>query len=179
MVSFYDLKALQPKGQFEFSQLKDKVVLIVNTASKCGFTPQFDGLEKLYNKYKDRGFVIVGFPSNQFANQDPGNDQSIGEFCVKNYGVSFPIMAKSDVNGAHANEVFKFLKHERPGLFGTEGISACHANDRVELHQVPGGPARPRCRAVLAYNNTGEHRTAYREASVVPICPTAEPLLPR
>ncbi|WFD34504.1 glutathione peroxidase [Malassezia cuniculi] len=122
MVSFYELKAPQLKGEFDFSQLKGKVVLIVNTASKCGFTPQFEGLEKLYNKYKDQGFIILGFPSNQFAHQDPEDDESIGSFCVKNYGVSFPIMAKSDVNGKNANEVFKFLKHERPGFFGTEGI---------------------------------------------------------
>lgn len=122
MASFYSLKAAQPTGVFDFSQLKGKVVLIVNTASKCGFTPQFDGLEQLYNKYKERGFTILGFPSNQFAQQDPGSDESISEFCKKNYGVSFPIMSKSDVNGANANDVFKFLKHERPGLFGTEGI---------------------------------------------------------
>lgn len=158
MVSFYELKAAMPKGQYDFSQLKNQVVLIVNTASKCGFTPQFEGLEKLYNKYKDRGFTIIGFPSNQFASQDPGDDESIGAFCVKNYGVSFPIMAKSDVNGSSANEVFRFLKHERPGLLGTEGISACQANIRVELYQVPCEPRGQGRRALFADDYSGEHR---------------------
>ena len=158
MVSFYELKAAMPKGQYDFSRLKNQVVLIVNTASKCGFTPQFEGLEKLYNKYKDRGFTIIGFPSNQFASQDPGDDESIGAFCVKNYGVSFPIMAKSDVNGSNANEVFRFLKHERPGLLGTEGISAYQTNTRVELYQVPCEPRGQGCRALFAVDYSGEHR---------------------
>ncbi|KOS16494.1 glutathione peroxidase [Malassezia pachydermatis] len=123
MVNFYDLKAEMPQGKtYDFQQLKGKVVLIVNTASKCGFTPQFEGLEKLFKQYESRGLVILGFPCNQFASQDPGNDSDIGSFCVKNYGVSFPIMAKSDVNGEHANETFKFLKHAKPGLLGTEAI---------------------------------------------------------
>ncbi|WFD31674.1 glutathione peroxidase [Malassezia sp. CBS 17886] len=123
MVSFYDLKATRPTGDVEdFATLKDKVVLVVNTASKCGFTPQFEGLEGLYKKYGPQGFVILGFPCNQFASQDPGDDEQIGSFCVKNYGVSFPIMAKSDVNGEHTNEVFRYLKDVRPGLLGTEAI---------------------------------------------------------
>ncbi|WFD14645.1 glutathione peroxidase [Malassezia arunalokei] len=123
MVTFYDLKAAMPQGKtFDFAQLKDKVVLIVNTASKCGFTPQFEGLEKLHKTYSPRGFTVLGFPCNQFMSQDPGNDESIGSFCLLNYGVSFPIMAKSDVNGDNANEVFKFLKHAKPGLLGSEMI---------------------------------------------------------
>lgn len=123
MVTFYDLKAELPKGErFDFSQLHNKVVLIVNTASKCGFTPQFEGLEELYKKYNPKGLVVLGFPCNQFASQDPENDEGIGSFCVKNYGVSFPIMSKSDVNGAQTNEVFKWLKHEKPGMLGLEGI---------------------------------------------------------
>ncbi|PWN52851.1 glutathione peroxidase [Violaceomyces palustris] len=123
MVSFYDLKALKPKGEeYTFDQLKGKVVLIVNTASKCGFTPQFEELEELNKKYADRGLVILGFPCNQFAGQDPEDDQSIGAFCVKNYGVTFPMMAKSDVNGSNANEVFTFLKKQKAGIFGTEMI---------------------------------------------------------
>lgn len=123
MVTFYELKAAMPQGKsFDFAQLKDKVVLIVNTASKCGFTPQFEGLEKLYKDYSPRGLMVLGFPCNQFMSQDPGDDESIGGFCMKNYGVSFPIMAKSDVNGAHANETFKFLKHEQPGFLGSEMI---------------------------------------------------------
>lgn len=124
MVTFYDLKAAMPQNKtFDFTQLKDKVVLIVNTASKCGFTPQFEGLESLYKQYEPRGFTILGFPCNQFMSQDPGDDASIGSFCQKNYGVSFPIMAKSDVNGENANETFKFLKHAKPGLLGSEMIS--------------------------------------------------------
>ncbi|WFD27289.1 glutathione peroxidase [Malassezia nana] len=124
MVSFYELKAALPKNQlFDFAQLQGKVVLIVNTASKCGFTPQLEGLEKLHKDYESRGFTVLGFPCNQFASQDPENDESICNFCQKNYGVSFPIMAKSDVNGAKANEVFQFLKHAKPGFLGTEAIS--------------------------------------------------------
>ncbi|CEH19454.1 glutathione peroxidase [Ceraceosorus bombacis] len=123
MVSFYDLKAERPKGDaLDFNELKGKVVLIVNTASKCGFTPQFEELEDLNKKYKDQGLRIIGFPCNQFANQDPADDEGIGAFCVKNYGVSFDIMAKSDVNGANTNEVFKYLKSEKSGLLGTQGI---------------------------------------------------------
>lgn len=123
MVSFYELKAALPKNKtFDFSQLKGKVVLIVNTASKCGFTPQFEGLEKLYKQYESRGFTVLGFPCNQFASQDPGEDDSIGKFCQLNYGVSFPIMAKSDVNGANTNEVFQFLKQAKPGFLGTTAI---------------------------------------------------------
>lgn len=123
MVNFYQLKAAMPNGNFyNFDQLKNKVVLIVNTASKCGFTPQFEGLEKLFQKYESRGFVILGFPCNQFAHQDPENDEGIASFCVKNFGVTFPIMAKSDVNGDHANEVFKFLKETKPGFLGFHAI---------------------------------------------------------
>ncbi|PWO01350.1 glutathione peroxidase [Tilletiopsis washingtonensis] len=123
MVSFYDLKAQRPKGtELEFGELKGKVVLIVNTASKCGFTPQFEELEELHKKYADKGLKVIGFPCNQFAGQDPGDDDAIGSFCQKNYGVSFDIMAKSDVNGANTNEVFKYLKKEKGGLLGTSSI---------------------------------------------------------
>ncbi|PWZ00480.1 putative GPX2-glutathione peroxidase [Testicularia cyperi] len=123
MVTFYDLKASKPnQEQYTFDQLKGKVVLIVNTASKCGYTPQFAELEELNKKYADKGLVVLGFPCNQFANQDPENDDGIGAFCQRNYGVTFPIMAKSDVNGANTNEVFQFLKKEQKGIFGTEMI---------------------------------------------------------
>ncbi|WFD20167.1 glutathione peroxidase [Malassezia caprae] len=123
MSSFYELKAALPKNQtFDFSQLKGKVVLIVNTASKCGFTPQYEGLEKLHKRYESRGFTVIGFPSNQFASQEPGDDDSIGSFCQLNYGVTFPIMAKSDVNGANTNEVFQLLKQSKPGFLGTTAI---------------------------------------------------------
>jgi glutathione peroxidase len=95
-----------------------KTILVVNTASKCGLTPQFEGLEALYNRYKDAGFVILGFPCNQFANQEPGDEQEIAEGCVLNYGVTFPMFAKIEVNGPGAHPLYKYLKKERSGLFG-------------------------------------------------------------
>ena len=97
-----------------FSDYKGKVLLIVNTASKCGFTPQYEGLEALYQKYKLGGLVVIGFPCDQFGHQEPGSDEEIGEFCSLNYGVTFPLMAKSDVNGENANEIFKWLYAEKP-----------------------------------------------------------------
>lgn len=104
------------------SEFQGKVMLIVNTASKCGFTPQFKGLEKLYQSYKDQGLVILGFPCNQFLNQDPGSNAEIGEFCSLNYGVSFPMFGKVEVNGENAHPLYKFLKSEQKGLLGSEAI---------------------------------------------------------
>ena len=101
-------------GEISFSQYKGKVLLIVNTASKCGFTPQYDGLEALYKKNGPEGLVVVGFPCDQFGHQEPGSDEEIEAFCRLNYGVTFPLMAKSDVNGENANEVFKWLYSEKP-----------------------------------------------------------------
>ncbi|MBK9324078.1 MAG: glutathione peroxidase [Bdellovibrionaceae bacterium] len=101
---------------------KGQVVLVVNVASKCGFTPQYAGLEELYEKYKDRGFAILGFPSNQFGSQEPGADQEIQEFCKLNFGVTFPVFAKIDVNGNNAAPVYSWLKESAPGLLGTEMI---------------------------------------------------------
>lgn len=116
MKSFYQLSATDIKGQnFDFAQLADKVVLIVNTASKCGFTPQYAGLEKLYQDYHNKGLVILGFPCNQFGHQEPDNDDKIGEFCQLNYGVSFPMMSKVDVNGDNTHPVFAFLKSQEHG----------------------------------------------------------------
>ena len=100
--------------QLNFSQYKGKVLLIVNTASKCGFTPQYDGLEALYQQYAPKGFVVIGFPCDQFGHQEPGSNEEIEEFCRLNHGVTFPLMAKSDVNGENANEVFKWLYSEKP-----------------------------------------------------------------
>lgn len=97
-----------------------KVLLVVNTASKCGFTPQFDGLENLYQEYKDRGFYIIGFPCNQFAQQDPGTNQEISEFCRLNYGVSFPMMAKVDVNGDNESPVYTYLKSQQKGVLASK-----------------------------------------------------------
>ena len=115
MASIYDFKPLSNKGaEVDFSQYKGKVLLIVNTASKCGFTPQYDGLEALYQKYKDQGLVILGFPCDQFAGQEPGSNDEIAEFCRLNHGVTFPLMAKTDVNGAKAEPLFEYLKGQAP-----------------------------------------------------------------
>jgi glutathione peroxidase len=95
-----------------------KVVLVVNTASKCGFTPQFEGLETLYEQYAEQGLVVLGFPCNQFASQDPGTSEEIGEFCQKNYGVSFPMFEKVDVNGDDAHPLYQWMKSEKGGLLG-------------------------------------------------------------
>lgn len=116
MSNFYQLSTTDIKGQnFDFAQLTDKVVLIVNTASKCGFTPQFAGLEKLYQTYQNKGFVILGFPCNQFGQQEPDNEDGIASFCQLNYGVTFPMMSKVDVNGDNAHPVFSFLKSQENG----------------------------------------------------------------
>ena len=115
MAKIYDFKALNNKGlDFDFAQFEGKVLMIVNTASKCGFTPQYDGLEALYQKYKDQGFVIVGFPCDQFAHQEPGTDAEIEEFCRVNHGVTFQLMKKIDVNGADAHPIFEYLKSQAP-----------------------------------------------------------------
>ncbi|MGS0742640.1 glutathione peroxidase [Glaciimonas sp. GG7] len=101
---------------------RGKVVLIVNTASNCGFTPQYKGLEEMYNKYRDQGFVVLGFPCNQFGAQEPGNAAEIGAFCEKNYGVTFPLFSKIDVNGEQAAPLYQYLKSAAPGLLGSEKI---------------------------------------------------------
>ena len=113
--TIYDFTAETGSGELlNFSQYKGDVLLIVNTASKCGFTPQYDGLEALYQKYASNGFVVIGFPCDQFGHQEPGTNAEIEEFCRLNHGVTFPLMAKSDVNGENANEVFKWLYSEKP-----------------------------------------------------------------
>jgi glutathione peroxidase len=115
MATIYDYKAIASNGkEIDFKQFEGKVLLIVNTASKCGFTPQFDGLEALNEKYRDRGLVVLGFPCNQFAEQDPAADSEIEGFCRMNYGVTFQIMKKSDVNGDDEHPVFTFLKAQAP-----------------------------------------------------------------
>lgn len=115
MATIYDFKALASNGkEIDFRQFEGKVLLIVNTASKCGFTPQFDGLEALNEKYRDRGLVIIGFPCNQFKEQDPGSDSEIQEFCRLNYGVTFQMMKKIDVNGEEEHPIFAWLKEQAP-----------------------------------------------------------------
>jgi glutathione peroxidase len=120
--SIYDFEALSIQGQpAHLSTQRGKVLLLVNTASACGFTPQFKGLEKLWEDYRERGLVIVGFPSNEFGGQDPGSNEAIASFCEMNYGVSFPMMAKVEVNGSKAHPLWQWLKAQSPGLLG-QGI---------------------------------------------------------
>jgi len=121
--SLYDFQANDINGQtVDLSDHRGKVLLIINTASACGFTPQFSGLEQLHQTYADKGLVVLGFPCNQFGAQDPGSNAEIGAFCQKNYGVSFAMMEKIDVNGNQAHPLFQWLKQQAPGVLGSEGI---------------------------------------------------------
>ena len=121
--SIGDFDARTIDGQaVKLSQFAGKVLLIVNTASACGFTPQFGGLEKLWERYKDQGLVVLGFPSNEFGGQDPGSNDEIASFCQLNYGVSFPMMAKIEVNGRGAHPLYQWLTKEAPGFLGTQAI---------------------------------------------------------
>ncbi len=123
MQSVHDFEALSIDGQtVPLAQHRGQVLLIVNTASACGFTPQFGGLEQLHQTYGPRGLVVLGFPCNQFGAQDPGSNAEIGAFCQKNYGVSFPMMGKIDVNGADAHPLYRWLTAEAPGLLGSKAI---------------------------------------------------------
>ena len=123
MSTVHDFSALGIDGKIrKLADYAGKVLLIVNTASKCGFTPQYKGLEELYRTYKERGLVVLGFPCNQFGAQEPGSDSEISEFCELNYGVTFPLFGKVDVNGAQAHPLFAHLKKEAPGLLGSEAI---------------------------------------------------------
>ena len=118
-----DFTVQLPGGQeLDLADKAGKVLLIVNTASKCGFTPQYDGLEALYRKYGDQGFEILAFPCNQFGHQEPGNADDIAQFCKVNFGLSFPLMAKVEVNGDGASPLWQWLKGEAPGLFGSKGV---------------------------------------------------------
>ena len=113
--TLYSFKAVSNAGEeVDFSSYKGQVLLIVNTASKCGFTPQYDGLEALYQKYKDQGFTVIGFPCDQFGHQEPGSNEEIAEFCRANYGVTFPLMDKTEVNGENASPIFQWLYSEKP-----------------------------------------------------------------
>lgn len=119
-MEFYNLEAKKISGEtVSMSEYKGKTIVVVNTASKCGFTPQYKGLEELYQKYKDQGLVILGFPCNQFGKQEPGKAQEIQEFCEINYGVTFPIFDKVDVNGSNTHPIFKYLKSNLGGFLGS------------------------------------------------------------
>jgi len=121
--TIYDFNATTIDGKpFSLAAEHGKVLLIVNTASECGFTPQFKGLEQIWKDYRNRGLVVVGFPSNEFGGQDPGTNDEISSFCEINYGVSFPMMSKVEVNGDKADPLWQWLKKEKPGLLGTQAI---------------------------------------------------------
>jgi len=123
MDTVFDFSAVGLAGQpVDLARYQDQVLLIVNTASACGFTPQYGGLEKLHERFHDRGFAVLGFPCNQFGAQEKGSHEEIGAFCEKNYGVTFPLFAKIDVNGEAAHPLFRHLKKSAPGVLGTEGI---------------------------------------------------------
>ena len=141
--TIYDFSAeSNAGGQVHFADYKGKVLLIVNTASKCGFTPQYDGLEALYQTYKDKGLVVIGFPCDQFGHQEPGTNEEIAEFCRLNHGVTFPLMAKSDVNGENANPIFKWLYSEKPFAGFGEGETA-QFMDQMLSRQDPDYASNP------------------------------------
>jgi len=123
MKHFYDFTAKDIQGkEIPMSTYKNKVVLVVNVASKCGYTPQYEGLEKIYRKYHAQDFEILGFPCNQFKGQEPGTEKEIHNFCKVNYGVTFPLFSKIDVNGEHTHPLYAYLKKEAPGFLGTQSI---------------------------------------------------------
>ncbi|WP_144641357.1 glutathione peroxidase [Bordetella genomosp. 13] len=123
MTTLFDFSAHGLDGQpHSLSEFAGQVTLVVNVASQCGFTPQYSGLEDLYRGYRDQGFAVLGFPCNQFGHQEPGDEAEIRSFCDMQYGVTFPMFAKIDVNGAQAHPLYRWLKEQKPGLLGTEGI---------------------------------------------------------
>ncbi|MCS6306104.1 MAG: glutathione peroxidase [Nitrospira sp.] len=122
-MNFYDIDLVTIDGRSQkMEAYRGKTLLIVNVASECGFTPQYEGLQALYDKFKDRGVVVLGFPCNQFGHQEPSGEAEIEQFCTRNYGVTFPMFAKIEVNGVNAHPLYHYLKSEKPGILGTEGI---------------------------------------------------------
>jgi glutathione peroxidase len=122
-MSFYNIDLVTLDGKLQKMDVyRGKTLLVVNVASQCGFTPQYMGLQALYDKFKDRGFVVLGFPCNQFGQQEPGGETEIAQFCSRNYGVTFPMFAKIEVNGESAHQLYKYLKSEKPGILGPEAI---------------------------------------------------------
>lgn len=131
----YDFNVLTiHKEKTTLASYKGNVMLIVNTASRCGFTPQFEGLEKLYKTYASKGLVVLGFPCNQFAGQEPLNEAGIEDFCRVNYGVTFPMFAKIDVNGANTHPLYQYLKQQAPGILGSETIKWNFTKFLVDKH---------------------------------------------
>ena len=123
MTTIADFTVVNNKGeQIDLKQKLGKIILVVNTASKCGFTPQYEGLEELFQQYREQGFEVLAFPCNQFGAQEPGNASEIAEFCKVNFGLTFPLMEKVDVNGDEASPLFDWMKAEKPGLMGSKAI---------------------------------------------------------
>ena len=123
MTTIADFTVVNNKGeQIDLKQKLGKIILVVNTASKCGFTPQYEGLEELFQQYREQGFEVLAFPCNQFGGQEPGNASEIAEFCKVNFGLTFPLMEKVDVNGDDASPLFDWMKAEKPGLMGSKAI---------------------------------------------------------
>ncbi len=122
-MSLYDIDLVMIDGMPQKMEVyRGKTLLVVNVASQCGFTPQYEGLQALYEQFKDRGFVVLGFPCNQFGQQEPGGEAEIEQFCTSKFSVTFPMFAKIDVNGANAHPLYQYLKSEKPGILGTEAI---------------------------------------------------------
>ena len=161
MAGIYDFTVEDIAGKkVKLDRYKGKVMLVVNTASECGFTPQYQGLEKLYKQFHGKGLEVLGFPCNQFGEQEPGSEKEIASFCERNYGVTFPLFRKIDVNGDDAAPVYKWLKKEKPGLLGLRG-------HQVELHQVPRRPeGQGRC-ALRAERHARVDAVRHREAAVI------------
>lgn len=136
--NIYQFSAMDIEGnKRKMSDYSGKILLIVNVASKCGFTPQYKGLEELYQKYKNRGFVILGFPCNQFGKQEPGSEKEIKDFCELNFGVSFPLFSKIEVNGDNAHPLYKFLKDKLRGTLGTKSIKWNFTKFLVDKNGIP------------------------------------------
>lgn len=144
MSTIYEFSAQDITGQLvQFSDFKNKPLLIVNTASKCGFTPQFKGLEELYQSYQSKGFVVLGFPCNQFGSQDPGSNQEITQFCTLNYQVTFPMMAKVEVNGPLADPLFQWLTKAAPGLLGSAAVKWNFTKFLINREGIPSARFAP------------------------------------
>ncbi|WNM18212.1 glutathione peroxidase [Flavobacterium capsici] len=157
--NIYQFKVTDLYGEeFDFSSLKGKKILIVNTASECGLTPQYKDLEAIYEKYKDKNFVIVGFPANNFGSQEPGSDKEIAQFCQKNYGVTFPMMAKSSVKGKDMNEVYQFLTQKsKNGLQDSEvewNFQKYLINEKGELIKVLSPRVLPTDKEIVGWINS-------------------------